>query len=118
MAERDEKPPPSEDKTRLAARLSADYMLRSLKMIGELAQGELLWIGAAGAYGSAMASNYNTRLRAPEVLVTGDRYDVIRVRETYDQLLANERISGDPTIAPERSAAELHAIDAVTTTEA
>ena len=32
----------SEDKTRLAARLSADYMLRSLKMIGELAQGELL----------------------------------------------------------------------------
>jgi diaminopimelate decarboxylase len=39
-----------------------------------------------------MASNYNTRPRAPEVLVTGDRYTVIRDRETYEQLLAGERI--------------------------
>jgi diaminopimelate decarboxylase len=57
-----------------------------------LAAGELLWIGAAGAYGAAMASNYNTRPRAPEVLVTGDRFAVIRTRETYEQLVANERL--------------------------
>lgn len=55
-------------------------------------QGELIWIGAAGAYGSAMASNYNTRPRAPEVLVNGPTYAVIRTRETYEQLVANEKL--------------------------
>jgi diaminopimelate decarboxylase len=55
-------------------------------------QGELVWIGAAGAYGSAMASNYNTRPRAPEVLVNGSSYTVIRTRETYEQLVANEKL--------------------------
>jgi diaminopimelate decarboxylase len=54
--------------------------------------GELLWIGAAGAYGSAMASNYNTRPRAAEVLVSGGSYTVIRTRETYEQLVANEHL--------------------------
>ncbi|HEX2687008.1 MAG TPA: diaminopimelate decarboxylase [Kofleriaceae bacterium] len=70
---------------------TGDFFARD-RQLPELAQGELLWIGAAGAYGAAMASNYNTRPRAPEVLVTGDRYTVIRDRETYDQLLAGERI--------------------------
>ncbi len=55
-------------------------------------QGELVWIGAAGAYGAAMASNYNTRPRAPEVLVSGSSYTVIRTRETYEQLVANEKL--------------------------
>jgi len=71
---------------------TGDFFARD-RELPELAQGELLWIGAAGAYGSAMASNYNTRPRAPEVLVTGDRYSVIRDRETYEQLLAGERIA-------------------------
>ena len=70
---------------------TGDFFARD-RELPELAQGDLLWIGAAGAYGSAMASNYNTRPRAPEVLVTGDRYTVIRDRETYEQLLAGERI--------------------------
>ena len=55
--------------------------------------GELLAIGAAGAYGASMASNYNTRPRAAEVLVSGDRSTVIRARETYEQLVANERLA-------------------------
>jgi diaminopimelate decarboxylase len=55
--------------------------------------GELVCIGAAGAYGSAMSSNYNTRPRAAEVLVSGDRFTVIRVRESYEQLVANERLA-------------------------
>jgi diaminopimelate decarboxylase len=59
----------------------------------EMAQGELVWIGAAGAYGAAMASNYNTRPRAPEVLVSGGSYTVIRSRETYEQLVANEHLA-------------------------
>jgi len=71
---------------------SGDFFARD-RELPELAQGELLWIGAAGAYGAAMASNYNTRPRAAEVLVTGDRYTVIRDRETYEQLLAGERIA-------------------------
>jgi diaminopimelate decarboxylase len=71
---------------------SSDFFARD-RELPELAQGELLWIGAAGAYGAVMASNYNSRPRAPEVLVSGDRYTVIRTRETYEQLLAGERIA-------------------------
>jgi len=71
---------------------TGDFFARD-RELPEMAAGELLWIGAAGAYGSAMASNYNTRPRAPEVLVEGDRYTVIRDRETYDQLLAGERLA-------------------------
>jgi diaminopimelate decarboxylase len=71
---------------------TTDFFARD-RELPEMAAGELLWIGAAGAYGSAMASNYNARLRAPEVLVTGDRYTVIRDRETYEQLLAGERLA-------------------------
>lgn len=68
---------------------TGDFFARD-RELPALAQGELLWIGAAGAYGATMASNYNTRLRAPEVLVAGDEYAVIKPRETYDQLLAGE----------------------------
>lgn len=71
---------------------TGDFFARD-RELPELAAGELLWIGAAGAYGSAMASNYNSRPRAAEVLVSGDRYTVIRDRETYEQLLAGERIA-------------------------
>jgi diaminopimelate decarboxylase len=70
---------------------TGDFFARD-RTLPELAPGELLWIGAAGAYGAAMSSNYNTRPRAPEVLVSGDRYTVIRERETYDHLLAGERV--------------------------
>ena len=70
---------------------TGDFFARD-RALPELAQGELLWIGAAGAYGAAMASNYNTRPRVPEVLVRGDAYTVIKPRETYEQLLAGERI--------------------------
>ncbi len=68
---------------------SSDFFARD-RELPELAQGELLWIGAAGAYGAAMASNYNTRPRAPEVLVSGTTYKVIRQRETYEALIAGE----------------------------
>ncbi|MGF1527834.1 MAG: diaminopimelate decarboxylase [Candidatus Competibacterales bacterium] len=55
-----------------------------------LAVGDLLAVRDAGAYGFAMSSNYNTRPRAPEVLVDGDRFHVVRRRETIAQLLADE----------------------------
>ncbi len=68
---------------------SGDFLARDREM-PQLARGDLLAIGAAGAYGFTMSSNYNTRPRAAEVLVSGSSYTVVRRRETIDQLLANE----------------------------
>ena len=53
-------------------------------------EGDLLAVCTAGAYGFVMSSNYNTRPRAPEILVDGDHYTVIRPRETLDDLLRDE----------------------------
>ncbi len=55
-------------------------------------EGSLLAVHSAGAYGFVMSSNYNTRLRAAEILVDGEQAQIIRMRETFDQLLANEII--------------------------
>ncbi len=55
-------------------------------------EGCVLAIHAVGAYGFVMASNYNSRVRAAEVLVDGDQAWLIRRRETIDQLFANEII--------------------------
>lgn len=55
-------------------------------------EGSLLAVHSVGAYGFVMSSNYNTRLRAAEVLVDGGQAHLIRMRETFDQLLANEII--------------------------
>jgi diaminopimelate decarboxylase len=54
--------------------------------------GDLLAIRTAGAYGSAMASNYNARLLVPEVLVKGGEFAVVRPRQTYESLLAGEAV--------------------------
>lgn len=55
-------------------------------------QGELLAIRSAGAYGFSMSSNYNSRPRVAEVMVDGDKHQVIRQRETVEQLFADESI--------------------------
>jgi len=52
--------------------------------------GDLLVIHDAGAYGSAMSSNYNSRLLAPEILWEKDEFTQIRKRQTFEQLLENE----------------------------
>ncbi|WP_058087989.1 diaminopimelate decarboxylase [Aquabacterium parvum] len=57
--------------------------------------GDVLAVLSAGAYGMTMASNYNTRGRAAEVMVDGEQTWVIRERETVQQLLANERLIKD-----------------------
>ncbi len=57
-----------------------------------LQEGDLLAIMSAGAYGMSMASNYNTRPRAAEVMVDGDQCHLIRKRELIVDLFANERI--------------------------
>jgi diaminopimelate decarboxylase len=57
-----------------------------------LAEGDLLAIMSAGAYGMSMSSNYNTRPRAAEVMVDGDKSIVIRQREKVQDLFALETI--------------------------
>ena len=57
-----------------------------------LAEGDLVAFTAAGAYGAVMSTTYNSRLLVPEVLVSGDRFAVIRARPSYDALLSLDTI--------------------------
>ncbi|MCX7930233.1 MAG: diaminopimelate decarboxylase [Chlorobi bacterium] len=59
--------------------------------IAEIRQGDILCIMNAGAYGFAMSSNYNARVRPPEVLVWEGKPLLVRRRETLDDLLATQR---------------------------
>lgn len=68
---------------------SADFFARDRRLT--LAQGDILAIRDAGAYGFSMASAYNSRPRPAEVLVDGGRARLIRERETRDALFADER---------------------------
>ncbi|MEJ6785083.1 diaminopimelate decarboxylase [Aminobacter sp. Piv2-1] len=52
-----------------------------------LKAGDLIAVGTAGAYGAVQAGTYNTRPLVPEVLVDGDRFHVVRKRQTYDELI-------------------------------
>ncbi|MBN2182503.1 MAG: diaminopimelate decarboxylase [Sedimentisphaerales bacterium] len=54
-------------------------------------RGDLICVFTAGAYGFTMSSNYNARGRAAEVLVDGDKFSVIRKRETYEDQVALEK---------------------------
>lgn len=58
-----------------------------------LAQGELVAFLTAGAYGAVMASEYNTRPLAPEVLVEGSRHAIVKPRPTLDEILAREPLA-------------------------
>jgi diaminopimelate decarboxylase len=57
-----------------------------------LEEGDLVAFTVAGAYGAVMSSAYNTRPLVPEVLVSGDRYAVIRARPSYEQMLALDTV--------------------------
>lgn len=67
-----------------------DYFAKD-RALPPMERGDLLAIFTAGAYGYSMASNYNARPMAAEVLVDGDRFTVIRKRQTYEDLVALER---------------------------
>ena len=54
--------------------------------------GDVLAVLSAGAYGMAMAGNYNTRPRAAEVMLDGDQVHLIRQRESVPSLFADERL--------------------------
>ena len=67
---------------------SSDVLAKDHEM--NASEGDLLAIKTAGAYGFVMSSNYNSRLRAPEILVDDNKYTVIRKRESFDDLIRNE----------------------------
>ena len=68
---------------------SGDFLAKD-RDIAAVAPGELLALFSAGAYGFSMSSNYNSRPRAAEIIVDGDRIILARRRETYEDLIALE----------------------------
>jgi diaminopimelate decarboxylase len=71
---------------------SGDWLARDRDLVVE--PGDQLAMMTAGAYGFTMASNYNTRARAAEVLVDGDQVHVVRRRENVEELYALESVVG------------------------
>lgn len=70
---------------------SGDYVAKG-REIPVVEDGDLLAIMSAGAYGMVMASNYNGRRRPAEVLVEGNKFKIIRPRETFEHLLYEEKL--------------------------
>ena len=71
---------------------SGDFLARDREM-EVVRKDDLLAVMSAGAYGMALASNYNSRPRPAEVLVKGRRTKVIRRRETFDDLIRGETLT-------------------------
>ena len=69
---------------------SGDFLAKD-RVLSRFEPGELMAVMSAGAYGHTMSSNYNARPRAPEVMVRGSQYYVVRERETYADLVRGER---------------------------
>ena len=69
---------------------TGDFLAKGRELV--LAEGDLLAVRSAGAYGFVMSSNYNTRGRAAEVLVDGEQAFEVRRRETLAELYAGERV--------------------------
>jgi diaminopimelate decarboxylase len=70
---------------------TGDFLARD-REIADVLPGDLLAVATAGAYGFAAASNYNSRVRPPEILVEAARWRIIRSRETYEDLIRGEQI--------------------------
>jgi diaminopimelate decarboxylase len=70
---------------------SGDFLARDREMVNAM-PGDYLAVRVAGAYGFVLSSNYNSRPRAPEVLVDGSSWRVVRQRETYEDLVRGETV--------------------------
>lgn len=71
---------------------TGDFLAKD-RRLPSIQRGDLLATFSAGAYGMAMSSNYNSRLRAAEVLVDGAGHRLIRRRETYEDLVRTELVN-------------------------
>ena len=72
---------------------SSDFLAKNASL--DVHEDDLIVVKNAGAYGFVMASNYNSRPKACEILVDGDQSKIIRQRETLDDLLEKEKIEND-----------------------
>lgn len=70
---------------------SGDFFAKD-RELPHFKSGDLMAIMSAGAYGFSMSSNYNSRPRAVEVMVTGNKFKIIRERESYKDLIKGEKI--------------------------
>ncbi len=70
---------------------TGDFLARDRKL-PPLSKGELLAVMSAGAYGFTMSSNYNSRPKPAEVMVAGERFEIVRRRQTYEDLIQGEVI--------------------------
>ncbi len=70
---------------------SGDFLAQHREM-PEPAQGDLLAVMSAGAYGAVMGSNYNSRPRVPEILVDGADVHLIRERDTFEDIIRGEKL--------------------------
>jgi diaminopimelate decarboxylase len=70
---------------------SGDFFAKD-RFLPPVKQGDLIAIFAAGAYAFSMSSNYNSRPKACEVMISDGSYRVIRDRETYEQMIASEKL--------------------------
>jgi diaminopimelate decarboxylase len=71
---------------------TSDFLARDRSLTQKPGEGDLLAVMSAGAYGFTMSSNYNTRPRSAEVMVKGDTYEVVRRRETLEDLVQGEGV--------------------------
>ena len=69
---------------------TGDFLARD-RQVADAAPGDMLAVCTAGAYGFALSSNYNSRPRPPEILVSGGRWRTIRTRETLEDLIRGEQ---------------------------
>lgn len=69
---------------------TADFLGEDRELCVE--PGDLLAIHGAGAYGFSMSSNYNSRVRAAEIMVDGDQYHLVRARESFADLMRGESV--------------------------
>ena len=72
---------------------SGDYLARS-RPLPPLEAGDLIAIMTAGAYGAVQASTYNSRPLVAEILVKGDRFAIVRPRQSYEDLVGADRLAG------------------------
>jgi diaminopimelate decarboxylase len=86
---------PSTEQYDLAGPLceSGDILARE-RLLPQLSEGDLLAVLNAGAYGFSMSSQYNSKPRPAEVLVNKGRYELMRKRESFQDLLRGQRMAG------------------------
>lgn len=70
---------------------SGDFLVKD-REVPMFKQGDMMAFMSAGAYGFAMSSSYNSRPRVAEVMVKGDKFEVVRERETVEDLIKGEKV--------------------------